>query len=48
MLDWRVGLDYYPWKNRGIGAAWAATDIKVTYKGNPSVELDYKYSGPMG
>jgi hypothetical protein len=47
MLDWRVGLDYYPWKNCGIGAAWASTDIKVTYKGSPSAELDYKYSGPM-
>jgi hypothetical protein len=47
MLDWKVGLDYYPWKNVGVGAAWAQTDIRVTYKTDPTAELDYKYSGPM-
>ena len=47
MLDWRAGLDYYPWKNVGIGASWAQTDIKVTFEGNPTAEIDYKQSGPM-
>jgi hypothetical protein len=43
----RVGLDYYPWKNFGFGAAYDYMDIKVTRTTDPSLEVQYKYSGPM-
>ncbi len=48
LLDWKVALDWYPWKNVGIGAAWAQTQIKVENNGDPSARLDYKYEGPTG
>jgi hypothetical protein len=43
----RVALDYYPWKNVGFGAAYDYMDIKIEKQSSPSVELDYKFSGPM-
>ncbi len=47
VLEGRAGLDYYPWKNVGIGAAYDFMEIKVTKESDPSLELDYRYSGPM-
>lgn len=46
-FQWRAGLDYYPWKNVGFGAAYDYMDISVEKQSDPTVELDYKYSGPM-
>ena len=43
----RVALDYYPWKNVGFGAAYDYMDIKIEKQSTPSVELDYKFSGPL-
>ena len=43
----RVALDYYPWKNVGLGAAYDYMDIKIEKQSSPSVELDYKFSGPL-
>jgi hypothetical protein len=43
----RAALDYYPWKNVGFGAAYDYMDIKVTKEDDPTVELEYKYNGPM-
>ena len=48
LLDWKVALDWYPWRNVGLGAAWSQTRIKVTKNSDPSAQLDYSYSGPMG
>jgi hypothetical protein len=47
VLEWRAGIDYYPWKNVGLGAAWDSMDIKVTKQNDPTLELEYKYNGPM-
>jgi hypothetical protein len=47
VVEGRAGLDYYPWKNVGIGAAYDYMDIKVSKQNDPTLELDYKYSGPM-
>jgi len=46
-LQWRAGLDYYPWKNVGIGAAYDYMDISIEKQVDRTVKLDYKYSGPM-
>ncbi len=46
-MEGRLGLDYYPWKNWGFGVAYDYMDIKVTKQSDPSLELNYKYSGPM-
>jgi len=46
-LQWRAGLDYYPWKNVGFGAAYDYMDISVEKQSDPTVKLEYKYSGPM-
>ncbi len=46
-FQWRAGLDYYPWKNVGFGAAYDYMDITIQKQSDPTVELDYKYSGPM-
>jgi opacity protein-like surface antigen len=46
-LQWRAGLDYYPWKNVGFGAAYDYMDITVEKQADRTVKLDYKYSGPM-
>lgn len=46
-LQWRVALDYYPWKNVGFGAAYDYMDINVERQDDRSLEFKYKYSGPM-
>lgn len=46
-FQWRVALDYYPWKNVGFGAAYDYMDINVEKQADRSLELKYKYSGPM-
>ncbi|MBK8595498.1 MAG: hypothetical protein IPN83_07900 [Holophagales bacterium] len=46
-FQWRAALDYYPWKNVGFGAAYDYMDISVEKQSDPSVGLDYEYSGPM-
>ena len=46
-LQWRAGLDCYPWKNVGIGAAYDYMDINVEKQSEPSAKLEYKFSGPM-
>lgn len=46
-LQGRVALDYYPWKNVGIGAAYDYLNIDLEEKSDPSVAFDYEYSGPM-
>ena len=46
-LQWRAGLDYYPWKNVGFGAAYDYMDITIEKQSDRTVELDYQYGGPM-
>lgn len=46
-LQWRAGLDYYPWKGVGFGAAYDYMDISVEKQADPTTKLEYKYSGPM-
>jgi hypothetical protein len=47
VLEGRAGLDYYPWKNFGFGAAYDFMEIKIEKQTDPGLSLDYKYSGPM-
>ena len=47
VLEGRAALDYYPWKNVGFGAGYDYMDIKVTKNSDPSIEFEYRYSGPM-
>jgi hypothetical protein len=46
-LQWRAYLDYYPWKNVGLGLSYDYLDIKIEKQKSVTVEFDYKYSGPM-
>ncbi len=46
-IQWRAGLDYYPWKNVGFGAAYDYMDITIEKQSDRTVELDYQYGGPM-
>lgn len=46
-FQWRVALDYYPWKNVGFGAAYDYMDISIEKQADRTVEFDYKYDGPM-
>lgn len=46
-FQWRVALDYYPWRNVGFGAAYDYMDISVEKQADRTVEFDYQYSGPM-
>ena len=47
VLEGRAMLDYYPWKNVGFGAGYDFMDIKIAKQSDPTVELEYRYSGPM-
>jgi hypothetical protein len=47
VLEGRAILDYYPWKNVGFGAGYDYMDIKVTKETDPTVEFEYRYSGPL-
>ncbi len=47
VLEGRATLDYYPWKNVGFSAGYDYMDIKVTKENDPTVQLEYRYSGPM-
>jgi hypothetical protein len=47
LLDGAVGLDWFPWKHVGFGAAYNYVDVKVTREGETvdEISVDYKYDG---
>jgi len=47
LLDGVVGLDWFPWKHVGLGAAYNYVDVKVTREGDlvDEISVNYKYDG---
>jgi len=47
LMDGAIGLDWFPWKHVGFGAAYNYVDVKVTREGDLIDELsvEYKYDG---
>ncbi len=47
LIDGAVGLDWFPWKHVGFGAAYNYVDVTVTREGDVIDELsvDYNYDG---
>jgi hypothetical protein len=45
MVDAGGYMEWYPWKNFGIGGGYQYTKITAGRESSPSVELDYTYSG---
>jgi opacity protein-like surface antigen len=41
------GLDYYPWKNVGIGAGYNYVELKFSHQADRTVAFKYTYSGPL-
>jgi hypothetical protein len=47
MFDAGAYLDWYPWRNVGFGGGYSYTKIEFERQSNPTIRLDYSYSGPL-
>ena len=47
MFDGGVYLDWYPWRNFGVGGGYTYTKITFERESDPTIRLDYKYDGPL-
>jgi hypothetical protein len=47
MFDGRAGFDVFFGRNVGIGGAYSYTKIKFARVGADTLEVDYRYSGPL-
>ena len=47
MIDAGAFLDWYPWKNVGVGGGYSYWKITFTREADPTVEINYTYSGPL-
>jgi hypothetical protein len=47
MLDSGAFLDWYPWKNVGFGAGYSYWKLTFERQSDPTIRLDYSYSGPL-
>jgi hypothetical protein len=47
MFDGGAYLDWYPWKNVGIGGGYSYTKIVFERESSPNVRFEYSYSGPL-
>jgi hypothetical protein len=47
MFDGGAFLDWYVWKNFGVGGGYSYTKITFERTGDLTVRFDYSYSGPL-
>ncbi len=47
MVDAGAFLDWYPWKNFGVGGGYNYWKLTFERQSDPTIRFDYSYSGPL-